>query len=47
MSYRYVAHYMSYAAPYMTFFAPHLSYAVPYLKICHCILPSSGIREDD
>jgi hypothetical protein len=43
----YAAPYMSYAAPYMSFAAPYLSYAAPYLKICHCILPSPRIREDD
>jgi hypothetical protein len=38
---------LNYAAPYMTFAAPYVSYAAPYLKICHCILPSPGILEDD
>ncbi len=43
----YAAPYMSYAAPYRSFAAPYLSYAAPYLKICHCILSSPRIREDD
>ncbi len=43
----YAAPYMSYAAPYMSYAAPYMSYAAPYLKICHCILPSPRIREDD